>query len=283
MKNLSLLLDRIKPAIAIPLLLVCSSCARTQQASTAPVAANQTKNTARIYLDLSGDPNLVHRFWTYLEFDFEDVGLTIVSAEAQADAVVHAKFDSESQKVEIPTGVVRMQISSNGKQEQLISCASTSSAANDELFSRAASSAIAELRRKYPAAHTVKLDSAGDMSQSAVFSDELPGALRSSRFKIIESDPGDLLVRLDLQRQKALVEENILKYDISVAVVGESIPFTSNGSGVRSARLVGDLPESCSAGVCDLDWLAGEDPLFREARILARNIRKQITKPRPAD
>ncbi len=279
MKTLLLALGRTKSAIVLPLLLVCSSCASTQQPTTAPVAANQTKNTARIYLDLSGDPNLVHRFRTYLEFDFDDAGLKIVSTEILADAVVRAKFDSASQQVEIPTGVVRMRISSNGKQEQLISCASTSSDANGEVFPKAASSAAVDLRKKYPAAQTVRLDSSGDMSQSTVFSDELPGALKSSGFKIIGSDPADIILRIDLQRRKALVAENLLKYDISVSFDGESIPSTSNGSGVRSATLVGDLPENCPSGLGDLDWLAGEDPLFRQARVLARNIQKQIMKP----
>jgi hypothetical protein len=278
-RNLLLALDRTKFAIVMSFLLVCSSCAPTQQPNTASVAANQAKRTARIYLDLRGEPNLVHRFRTYVEFDFEDAGLIIVSAEAQADAVVHAKFESENETVEIATGVVRMSISSNGKEEQLISCATTNSDAKGELFEKAASSALADLRRKYSAAHTVRLDSSSDMSQSTVFSDELPGALKSSGFNIAESDPNAILLRLDLQRQKARVEENILKYDTSVSVVGESIPLTSKGSGVRSARLVGDLPEKCSSGVSDLDWLAGEDPLFRQARFLTRNIQKQTMKP----
>jgi hypothetical protein len=102
-------LQKVTRVIAILFVLVSlrgTSLAQT----TNQVAVNrvQGKKIVKVFLNLQGDPKLVHRFWTFLDFELEDSGLLHTNTPAEADAVISGEFSMQIAKVNLGFGLFRM-------------------------------------------------------------------------------------------------------------------------------------------------------------------------------
>ncbi len=246
-------------------------------AQTSTLVSNDAAQRARIrkvFLNLTGDPKLAHRLWTFLEIELDDAHISLANTEADADSVIDGKVTEQVHTQNLGLGVIRMQITTNGKTESLDSCASTSTDENGDLFNGSATGVFQRLREKYPKALTVKLDPASNMTRSESFSAELPRSLKAADFKFVEAANADLGVRIDLIPEKVPVVEREIAYDVTARSIDGSVPFSSKGSGVLSAGLEGPAPQPCPKNFSDLDWLANADPLFNVARAVSKQFRR---------
>jgi hypothetical protein len=255
-------------------ILAATICSGTSQSSKGSQKEGAQKTRIeKVYVDLKGDPKLVHRLFTFLDFGFEDGGFVGANREADSDAVVRGNLEKESQRVNIGAGVVRMQITSGGKQEKMNNCATISSDENAELFEGAAKVTAEKVRRKYPNVRTVEIDDGSHMAESKAFAIGLPDSLKASGFEVTKIGPADLVLRVDLVREKVPVEENTFKYKLFVSGKDGSLLLSDSGSGTLSAKLAGKALEACPNRFADLDWLTGGDALSRLAQKVTRVLR----------
>jgi len=225
----------------------------------------------RVFLNVTGDQKLAHRLLTFFDLEFEDTGIQLMNTEVNADAEVDAEVNPEIEHHNLGIGVIKLSSSANGKTETISSCESLGTPEDGEFFASSTEGLATNLRQKYPNAKTVKLDPASDTTASNVFAYQLPGSLKAAAFTLVDSGTADVVLLIDLARQKVPVEEHVIKYKVNVTLRDGSRPIYSDGTGVISAKAT-DAPELCPNRVADLDWLSGTDPLFQ----LSERIVKQI-------
>jgi hypothetical protein len=237
------------------------------------IGSPSTTPVRRVFLNVTGDPKLAHRLLSFLDLEFEDTGIQLMNTEANADAEVDSEVNAEIENQDLGIGVMRLSSTANGKTETTSSCESLGTPADGEFFSSSTDGLATQLREKHPDAKTVKLDTASDTAASKVFSYQLPNALKASSFTIVgESGTPDLTLRIDLMREKVPIEEHVIKYKVKVNLRNGSRLFSSDGSGVISARAT-SVPELCPGRVTDLDWLSRSDTLFQVAESIVKQLR----------
>jgi hypothetical protein len=227
-----------------------SVCGRASNQTASPVASASTNF---VYLDLAGDPKLVHRFRMYAEDEFEDAGLALTNDPKQASVTVSVELSSDSRTTEIGNGLVEIVATAGGVKTDLTQCGSSTSDPNGAVFDSGAKSAAAEIHNKFPTAHSVYIDEASNFDAAPEFKAAFESALRNDRVEISESKAADVVTTMRLERRKLSVEETVVNYHIEIVRSGN--PDVENSSGVRSAKLVGELPKSCSGSLDDLSWL----------------------------
>jgi hypothetical protein len=246
--------------------------ARAQSGQFSGTGSSSTTTVRKLFLNVTGDPKLAHRLLSFLDLELEDTGIQLMNTEGNADAEVDAEVHAQIETQNLGIGVMKLWSTANGKTEITSSCESLGTPEDGEFFASSTDGLAIQLRKKYPNAKTVKLDTASDTTASKVFSYQIPSALKASAFTIVESGTADVTLRVDLTREKVSVEENIIKFKVSANLRDGSQLFTSDGTSVISAK-ASSTPQLCPARVSDLDWLSGPDPLFQLAERLAKQLR----------
>jgi hypothetical protein len=236
------------------------------------IGSSSAMPVRKVFLNVTGDPKLAHRLLSFLDLEFEDTGIQLMNTEANADAEVDPEVSAEIENQDLGIGVMKLSSTANGKTEITNSCESLGTPADGEFFASSTDGLARNLREKYTNARTVKLDTNSDMTASKVFSYQLPSALRTSSFTIVETGVPDVTLRIDLTREKVPVEEYVIKYRVKVDLKDGSQLFNSNGTGVVSAKAISS-PSLCPERVTDLDWLSGTDPLFQLAERIVKQLR----------
>jgi hypothetical protein len=231
-----------------------------------------TTTVRKVFLNVTGDAKLTHRLWTFLDLELEDTGIQLMNTEANADAEVDAEVNAQTENQNLGIGVMKLWSTANDKTEITSSCESLGTPEDGEFFASSTDSLATRLREKYPNAKTVQLDPASDTTASKVFPLQIPSALKTSGFTLVESGTPDVTLRFDLTRKRVPVEERVIKYKISARLSDRSLLFSSEGTGVISARAT-SAPQLCPGQVTDLDWLSGPDPLFQIAERVVKQLR----------
>lgn len=227
----------------------------------------------KVFVNVTGDPKLAHRFLTFIDLELEDASFEAVTTEAYADAEIDAEVDAAVENNNLSLGLIRLSTVADNKTNASTSCESLSTSGEDELFSGSAEKLATQLRRTYPAAKKLKVDPASNLSASKVFRYNLPTFLKSSTFEVVDSGNADVSLRVDLIRVKVPIEERVVKYKWRILLKDSSRPSSfSEGTGILSAEAP-NPPESCPDRAQNLDWLANTDPLFRESQSIARQLR----------
>jgi hypothetical protein len=108
-----------------------SACGRASNQTASPVASASPNY---VYLDLTGDPKLVHRFRMYAEDEFEDAGLALTNDPKQASVTVNVELSSDSRTTEIGNGLVEIVATAGGVKTDLTQCGSSTSDPNGAVF-----------------------------------------------------------------------------------------------------------------------------------------------------
>jgi hypothetical protein len=243
------------------------------------IAAEEKHETrvAKVFINITGDPKLAHRLWTFIDLELEDSGILVTNTEADADTIINGTVSAKTEPKNLTLGVVRMQLTVHNKAEKMDSCATLSTEEKGELFDLSYDNVADELRQKYPDARTVMIDPASDMKASPLFREKLPAQLKTSGFAVANAKPADLVLRIELVREKVAIEEDIETFEISVVSRNRQVQFSESGSGVLSSRLTGHAPEVCPDRLTDLEWLS-RDGLFRTSQSIAKHFRRQNAK-----
>ena len=236
------------------------------------VGSSSAMPVRKVFPNVTGDPKLAHRLLTFLDLEFEDTGIQLMNTEAGADAEVDSEVSVEIENQDLGIGVMKLSSTANGKTEITNSCESLGTPADGEFFASSTDGLARNLREKYANARTIKLDTNSDMTASKVFSYQLPSALSTSSFTIVKTGVPDVTLRIDLTREKVPVEEHVIKYKVKVDLKDGSQLFSSNGTGVVSAKAI-SRPSLCPERVTDLDWLSSTDPLFQLAERIVKQLR----------
>jgi membrane associated rhomboid family serine protease len=228
----------------------------------------------QVFLNLKGDPKLVHRFSTFLNLELEEDGIAIAKDRTEADAVINGEVHIKAERRDLAFRVIEMQITANGDVERSSSCTTVRSDEDDDFFKTSARDVARKLRDKYPDARTVSLDTASDMTASTEFGKDFLEQLKTSGFTVAPSTPADVAVRIKLAVQKVSVDENSTAYDIKAVSRNGTGLFNSHGSGVTSTGLA-----DASQGACAVSWMYRYqgDPLLAAARDLANSFRTPNT------
>jgi hypothetical protein len=236
---------------------------------------------ARVFLALKGDPKLVHYFSGLLNAELENADIEVGGSEHDADGVLRGEIKAQSERVNLNIGVVKMYIDSERGFQTIDSCHTLSTSEDTNLYERSAASAASKIRDKYHDARTVRLDPASDLAASRQFAAEFQSELKTSGFTMVESGPADIALRIDLRTEKIPVVKDGASYDIKV-VASNGVQLVENsGSGVFSARLIGNAPAACPERLADLEWLYNTDTLDSTARKVAHDLNQQAP-PRAA-
>jgi len=258
--------------------------AEAQKPGQGAVKKEHQARIGKVFINVTGDPKLAHRLWTYMDFELEDAGITVTTTESDADAIISGDISRKNSDHRLGVGVVRMEVTAEGQMEKIDECESTNSAEDGEVFNGAAIGIAKRIREKYPRAQTVKLDPASNMEVSDTFRTELPAWLNKSGFTLVDNKPADLILRVDLVREKVPIVENEMDYEVAAASRDGSVLLERSGGWVLSARLAGAPPELCAANVESLQWLYQDDGVYSLARQLAKTIAKHNeTAASPAD
>lgn len=266
MKDIAAVLTVALLSMASPVL------ASAQNGQFSGTSSPPTATVRKVFLNVTGDPKLTHRLVSFLELELEDTGIQLMNTEANADAEVDAEVTAQTENQNLGIGVMKLSSAANGKTEITSSCESLGTPEDGEFFASSTDGLASQLRKKYPDAKSVKIDSASDTTASKVFSYQLPGALKTSSFILVESGTADVTLRIDLTREKVPVEEHAIKYKVSAHLGDGSLLFTSDGTGVISARAA-STPQLCPERVSNLDWLSSTDPLFQVAEQVVKRLR----------
>jgi hypothetical protein len=258
-----------------PIAFICDACSSRPTRNES--ASAQEPNAMTVYINVHGDPRLVHRFSTFLRFSLEDAGISHVSSESEANVFVEGNLTAQTQTRDIGVGIVRAQLTQNGNPTNMEMCATLNSEADGELFNGAAESIASKIRGKSPNARTIKLDATSDTKVSNVFNGQLPSALKNADFEVIVSGTPDVLLHIDLLRQKVAVEERVAELNIEVRGRDAESPGSTSGKTIISAKLAAPPPKVCPEQFEDLSWLAGNS-LYNDADMLAKNLRKHPPK-----
>jgi membrane associated rhomboid family serine protease len=221
---------------------------------------------ARVFLDLKGDPKLVHYFSGLLNAELEHAGIAVAGNEHDADGVLRGELKAQAERINLSMGVVKMYINSQRGLQIIDSCQTLSTAEDSNLYKRSAVSVVSEIRDKYHDARTIRLDPASDLAASPQFAAEFSSELKTSGLTMVQSGPADIALHIDLRTEKIPVEKDEATYDIKV-VAPDGVPLVqSSGSGVLSAMPVGNLPAACPERLADLEWIYNTNALYFTAR-----------------
>jgi membrane associated rhomboid family serine protease len=227
---------------------------------------------ARVFLALKGEPKLVHYFSGLLNAELENAGIAVTGSEHDADGVLRGELKAQVERVNLSMGVVKMYINSQRGFQTIDSCQTLSTGEDSNLYERSAASVVSELRDKYHDARTVRLEPASDLAASRQFAAEFPSELKTSGLTMVQSGPADIALRIDLRTEKIPVEKDEAAYNIKV-VAPNGVPLVeSSGSGVFSARLVGNAPTACPERLADLEWIYNTNTLYSTARKVAHDL-----------
>src|SRR5438270_3893947 len=132
---------------------------------------------ARVYLDIKGDPKLARRLASYLDLELDDFGIALAKTQDEADAVIQGQVGVHLRRKSFSYDVIQTQVTFKGTVDQMNSCFGVSTSGNAVFFHTATTEA-SEIREKYPAAQTVRIDPASNMDASEEFGTELRDELK---------------------------------------------------------------------------------------------------------
>lgn len=245
--------------------------------ATTTHVTNQAKHVVkRIFIDLKGDPKLVHYFSSLLNAELENAGIAVAGSEHDADGVLHGELKAQSERVTLSTGVVKIYINSQRGFETIDSCQTLSTIENTNLYEGSAAGAASRLRDKYRDARTVRLEPASDLAASRQFAAEFPSELKTFGLTMVQSGPADIALQIDLRTEKIPVDKDGAAYDIKVVAPNGASLFESKGSDVLSARLVGNVPAACPERLADLEQMYNTDTLYSTARKVTHDLNQQV-------
>src|SRR4029077_11528763 len=75
--------------------LVCDACSSRPTPSDS--ASAHEPNAMSVYINVHGDPSLAQRFSTFLKFSLEDVGISHVASEGDANVFVEGELTAQTQ------------------------------------------------------------------------------------------------------------------------------------------------------------------------------------------
>ena len=234
----------------------------------------QKMKVTRVFINLKGDPKLVHRLATFLGLELEDAGIIITRTEPEAEAVISGELSTQDNRVNFGLGLVRMEATANDHADKINSCATLSTAEDGELFDSSAGTAAGLVREKYPNARTVRLDPASDMAVSSKFGAELPHELKTSGFSVSDSMPADIALRINLERQKVAIDEHLAEYEIRVVTRNRAVLSSYKGEDILFAKAADAAPAACADRFTDFKWLYSNDPLLSAARKITAGLRE---------
>jgi len=234
----------------------------------------QKHRLSKVFVNATGDAKLSHRLWTYMGFEFEDIGVTLANTEADADAIVNAHVTEETVTQRLGLGLTKLWVTAGDRTEELDSCESLSTDEAGELFNQAAEEIAGKIRSKYTAAKTLMLASDSDLQMSKAMRVELPAQLKESGFTLVERAPADVILRIRLVRLTPSIELREAKYSVTLAS-RENIVSSLQGNVILYANPVGAPPGACPDRIQDLGWMYGVDSLFRVAQTIARDLYKR--------
>jgi membrane associated rhomboid family serine protease len=253
----------------------------TSQLDIQTVSSHPPPRIARVFLSLKGGPKLVHYFSGLLNAELENAGIAVAGKEHDADGVLRGELKSQVESTNLSIGVVKMYINSKRGFQTIDSCETLSTSENSNLYERSAANVVSKIRDKYYDAQTIRLDPASDLTASRQFAAEFPSALKTSGLTMVQSGTADIILRIDLRTEKIPVEKDEASYDIkAVASNGVSL-VESSGSGIISARLVGNAPAACPERLANLEWIYNTDTLYSTAHKVTHDLSQQ-THPRAA-
>jgi membrane associated rhomboid family serine protease len=251
------------------------------QANTQSHLPGPPPRIARVFLALKGDPKLVHYFSGLLNAELENAGIAVAGSEHDAEGVLRGEVKAQSERVNLSMGVVKMYINSQHGFQTIDFCKTLSTSESTNLYERSAASAVSKIRAKYHDARTVRLDPASDLAASQQFAAEFQSELKTSGLTMVQSGPADIALHIDLRTEKIPVEEDEAVYNIKVVAPNGVQLVQSSGSGVLSARLVGNAPAACPERLADLEWIYNTDTLYSTAHKVTRDLNQQ-PQPRAA-
>jgi hypothetical protein len=247
-----------------------------------PVSSHHSSRVARIFLDLKGDPGLVRHFTDLLNTELGNSGIAVAGSEHEADGVLRGELKTQTERVNLSMGVVKMYINSNRGLQTIDSCRTLSTEENTNLYEQSAANAVSELRHSYPDAQTVRLDVASDMAASRQFAAEFPSELKTSGLTIVQSGPADIVLYISLLTQKVPVVEDEAAYHLK-AVAPDGTPlFESSGSAALSTRRVGNEPAACLERLADLKLIYNNNTLSSIAHKTANDLHGPQAAPHAA-
>lgn len=237
----------------------------------------------RIFLDLKGDPKLVHDFSSALNVDLKNVGIAMASSEREADATLHGEIHLEGARTDIDVGLFRIQLISENTTEKINPCAGIAQSHHVEMFSPS-DDILSTIRKRYAGARTLRFDPANDKIASIQFGPEqrvdedfladLQSRLKESGLALVDSPPADVLLRINVAAEKVSIQEDLVVYDLKVVAQNGVMLYNSNGTRILTAKL--DQPAAaCSKRLDNLQWLQDNDPFASLAGTLASNLQKQ--------
>jgi|SRR5579864_139609 len=242
---------------------------------------------ARIFLDLKGDPKLIHDFSSVLNAELENAGIAVAGSEHDADAVLHGEIRLQGAHTDLDVGLFRIQLISQNTIEKINPCAGLARSRHVEMFSPS-DDVLGTIRKKYPGARTVRFDPANDKIASIQFGSEqrvdeyfLPDlqlSLKKSGLALVDSAPADILLRINVTAEKVSIQEDLVVYNLKVVAQDGVMLYRSDGTSVRSAKL-DQKADACSDHLDNLKWLQDDDPLSQAARELSKNLQKKDTAP----
>ena len=226
----------------------------------------------RVFLDLKGDPKLVHYFSGLLNAELENAGVAVAGSEHEASGVIRGELKAQVKHINLSLGVVKMYINSQRGLQTIDSCRTLSTGNDSNLYERSDASVVSEIRDKYHEARTVRLEPASDLAASRQFAAEFPSELKTSGLTMVQSGPADVALHIDLLTQKIPVEEDEAAYDIKIVNPDGAPLFESSGSAALSARLIGNAPAACPERLADLEWIYNDNTLSSIAHKVAKDL-----------
>lgn len=249
-----------------------------QGSDRTPAEEKHGKRVAKVFINITGNAQLAHRLWSFIDLEVEESGIQVTNTEMDADTIITGTVNAKTEPARLTLGVVHMQVTAKNKAEKIDYCASLSTSEDSELFDLSHNSVGDELRKKYPEARTVMVDPSSDMKASSDFSERLPAHLKASGFSVVTAKPADLFLRVELVREEVEIEEDTEVHEVSVLSRDGKLNYSESSNGVLSARLKGHGPEVCPDRVSDLEWLSASDRLFETSKMIARRFRQQNAK-----
>jgi hypothetical protein len=260
---------------ALLLVMLGNGIAVAQTSDELKIGGNRGTQMKRVFVNVTGDPKLSRRLWMLIGFELEDASFQRANTDDDADTVVDGKIETRVAKVNLGLGVIRMQATAGGRTQNLDSCATLNGNESGEVFNGAATRIGETLREKYPDASTIRIDPASNTTQSESFPDELARSLRKANFKIVETSPSDITLRVELVREKVPVEEKLVDYELAVSTRDGMRQYPTHGTIVGSAMLAGPPPALCPSLVNDLDWLSDTSTLYQVVQVSVKEMKKQ--------
>jgi membrane associated rhomboid family serine protease len=243
---------------------------------------------ARVFLDLKGDPKLVHDFSSLLNIELKNAGIAVTGSEREADAVLHGEIHLQGANTGLDVRLFRIQLISQNTIEKINPCAGLARSRHVEMFSPS-DDVLGVIRKKYPGARTVRFDPANDKIASIQFGPEhnrvdedflpdLQSKLKESGLTLVNSAFADITLRINVTAEKVSIQEDLIVYDLKVVAHNGIMLYSSNETSVQSAKLDQKV-DACSDHLDNLEWLKDDDPLSQTARKLTKNLQKQDSAP----